>query len=290
MTPSCSTSSACCTTAQGRCPARPSDAELSNAGKKLIVLSNTSRRKHDALKKLGKLGFDADALTDFICSGEEAWQHVSKAYTGRRLLWLAWEDDYLGFDNAGYLDGLKVSLASAEKADAILAQGTQIIKGGGVVGTDVFATGSVSEGDELSNTLRTCRERGVTMLCCNPDFQATQPDGSIGYMPGTVARHYESTGGSVTHFGKPYGAAFAACLAQLDGIPKERICHVGDSLDHDVVGANAAGIDSLFVTSGIHAPELPHADEGDEALAEAAIALCLSKGAQPTHIIREFVW
>lgn len=31
---------------------------------------------------------------------------------------------------------------------------------------------------------------------------------------------------------------------------------VGDSLLHDVAGANAAGVDSLFVAAGIHAEEL----------------------------------
>ena len=34
------------------------------------------------------------------------------------------------------------------------------------------------------------------------------------------------------------------------------VAHVGDSLHHDVVGANAAGIDSIFVLGGIHAKTL----------------------------------
>ena len=39
--------------------------------------------------------------------------------------------------------------------------------------------------------------------------------------------------------------------SKIDGV-----AHVGDSLHHDVVGANAAGIDSIFVLGGIHAKEL----------------------------------
>jgi ribonucleotide monophosphatase NagD (HAD superfamily) len=79
--------------------------QLAGGGKKLVVLSNTSRRKADAIKKIKALGFDASALTDFVCSGEEAWQHMAKKdFAGRRLLWLGWEDDYLGFDNAGFLN------------------------------------------------------------------------------------------------------------------------------------------------------------------------------------------
>jgi ribonucleotide monophosphatase NagD (HAD superfamily) len=31
---------------------------------------------------------------------------------------------------------------------------------------------------------------------------------------------------------------------------------VGDSLEHDIAGANGAGINSLFITSGIHADKI----------------------------------
>jgi ribonucleotide monophosphatase NagD (HAD superfamily) len=43
------------------------------------------------------------------------------------------------------------------------------------------------------------------------------------------------------------------------------VAHVGDSLEHDIVGANAAGIDSIFVIGGIHAKDLglkPTASDG----------------------------
>lgn len=40
------------------------------------------------------------------------------------------------------------------------------------------------------------------------------------------------------------------------GLPKSRVAHVGDSLHHDVVGANVAGIDCIFVMGGIHHDEL----------------------------------
>jgi len=40
-------------------------------------------------------------------------------------------------------------------------------------------------------------------------------------------------------------------------IPPERILAVGDSLAHDVRGANAAGIAAAFVTDGIHREAFP---------------------------------
>lgn len=62
-------------------------------------------------------------------------------------------------------------------------------------------------------------------------------------------------GGKVTVFGKPHVQHFEACLRDL-GLPKSRVAHVGDSLHHDVVGANVAGIDCIFVMGGIHHDEL----------------------------------
>mmetsp|Transcript_16934 Transcript_16934/g.33040 ORF Transcript_16934/g.33040 Transcript_16934/m.33040 type:complete len:133 (-) Transcript_16934:61-459(-) len=69
-------------------------------------------------------------------------------------------------------------------------------------------------------------------------------------------------GGIVYHFGKPNPRHFLACLdnigisynSELQTIPG--VAHVGDSLEHDVAGANAAGIDSVFVVGGIHAKTL----------------------------------
>ena len=71
-------------------------------------------------------------------------------------------------------------------------------------------------------------------------------------MPGQLAARYEEHGGTVAYFGKPYAPAFDAALALLagraggadldGGVDLSRVLHVGDSLAHDVAGANASGI------------------------------------------------
>jgi len=43
----------------------------------------------------------------------------------------------------------------------------------------------------------------------------------------------------------------------LEGLRPSEIVAVGDSVEHDVRGANGMEIDCCFVTSGIHADELP---------------------------------
>lgn len=274
-------------------------ARLAAAGKQLVVLSNTSRRRADALGKLPRMGFDAATLSEFVSSGEEAWRHLdSPACAGKKVLWLAWEDGYLGFENGRYLDGLDIELAGADTCDLVLAQGTQIIRDGrGDVAYDLLGSGVV--GGALGEALRVCARRGVELLCANPDFVATQPDGSAGYMPGNVARRYAELGGSVRHFGKPHRFAFDAACRALGGIPRERICHVGDSLAHDIAGANAAGIDSVFIGAGIHAAELgltQDALDDPPPLDPAALARLLGAEAErgevaaPTYASSTFVW
>ena len=66
---------------------------LAAAGKKLIVLSNTSRRRDFAVKRLPGLGFDPQALLGFVCSGEEAHAAMRESWRGRRVLWISWDDD-----------------------------------------------------------------------------------------------------------------------------------------------------------------------------------------------------
>jgi putative hydrolase of the HAD superfamily len=54
---------------------------------------------------------------------------------------------------------------------------------------------------------------------------------------------------------KPDPAIFRAALERL-GAPADGALHVGDSLEHDVAGARAAGIDAVLVTrNGTQAPE-----------------------------------
>jgi len=269
---------------------------LAAMDKKLIVLSNTSRRRKTAIGKFPKLGFDSSKLLGegegFVTSGEAAWEYLKTSAPGRRVLWLSWSEDFQAWD-AAYLDGLGLELAPASQADFVLCQGSHDIRDGGVTPTPtgVFDTGLPN--DQLDAALRICASRALPMVCANPDFTVALPDGSVGHMPGRIATEYERLGGAVTYFGKPHAPAFEGALQLLGPtIPSSRVCHVGDSLLHDIAGANAAGIDSLFVAAGIHAAELGmEVGSGNDALCgERLQRLFDACDAQPTYTAASFVW
>lgn len=55
---------------------------------------------------------------------------------------------------------------------------------------------------------------------------------------------------------KPLAAPFEAALAAL-GVPPERVLHVGDRFDCDVLGAHTAGMPAALRFEGRRAPSLP---------------------------------
>ncbi len=91
-------------------------------------------------------------------------------------------------------------------------------------------------------------------------------------------------GGEVHLMGKPAAIIYkeAARLLQLQ---PGQLLAIGDSLEHDVAGAQSIGVDTLFVLGGIHA-----ADAGLEAASgqwddEKLQQLSTSYGVEPTYAV-----
>ena len=82
-------------------------------------------------------------------------------------------------------------------------------------------------------------------------------------------------GGEVIYYGKPRPAIYDVARAKTNGAAN--ILAIGDGLVTDIRGANAAGLDALFIADGLHGEEVePYtqahladlfAGEGVEALA-----------------------
>ena len=274
-------------------------AKLIAAGKKCVVLSNTSRRGGAGAGKLKGMGFAADSLSGFVASGELAFQYMLSEFKGKKALWFGWEGGFLNNNNSDYVDGLDLTFAPATEADFILCQGTQTLSDGkSVVPIGLFESGLPLK-PFVASVLDSCAARKLTMICCNPDFTALISGGTK-HMPGKLASEYEKRGGKVIGFGKPSTAAFEAALDLLSKgsyskIEHKRVCHVGDSLHHDIAGANASGVDCLWVTaSGIHAEELFEEGDAESAtnVSPSAIRRVVNAngGHKPTHITMRFSW
>lgn len=249
--------------------------QLQDMGKKLIIMSNTSSPSEAASQKLPKLGFDPSMFLDVVTSGEEASQYIKDHYSNKKALWLTWPRDQqpnpLNFWNQCG-DDLKLLNPKTDKyrdADVIIAHGSGIVRGSidGDTDNDIslgdfFTTGNMEE--VIQPILKECASHGIPMVCANPDYITINPDGiSKSHMPGAMARLYEKIGGTCLYFGKPNVAHFEACIQKLN-LPRDKVVHVGDSLHHDIKGANDANIDSVFVTNGVHRDELYNNDSNTD--------------------------
>lgn len=114
-------------------------------------------------------------------------------------------------------------------------------------------------------------------------------------MPGTLARHYAARcGGQVVLMGKPAPVIYQAALGML-GLPAGQVLAVGDSLEHDIGGAQAAGVDSVFVLGGIHAEDVGlrgGAGAGRHSFSESGLAAACAEHdvAPPPFVLPYFSW
>jgi ribonucleotide monophosphatase NagD (HAD superfamily) len=277
---------------------------LQDQGKKIIILSNSSALAVSTMAKLPKLGFDPDHFVGAVTSGQEASQFIQETYGGggggtaadgnKKALFFTWKTSTppktpspaaVFLNECGGIT--PVAMEHVETADFILLHGCNVLRGPGVDGqaveTDLGAFSDQADFSVVDPILNKCAAAAIPMICANPDFICIRPDGSIANMPGKIAARYEAMGGVVTSFGKPHQEHFEACVREL-GLPKDKVVHIGDSLHHDIAGANAAGIDSILVTGGVHLEELEcELDEvpGDEALKE----LFAQHGETPTYVV-----
>ena len=242
---------------------------LRSAGKTITILSNSSKRWSVTTERMADMGFTSDLYDHCVTSGEEVWRALHdrnepfyKAL-GERCYMFTWEGDKSMIDDLPLVEADGV-----EDADFILNSGTP----------------SDSTGpDSLHLILQRAAVRDLPMICTNPDFVSKGPDGELSLCPGTTARQYLELGGRVDYRGKPHAPVYQKCFALTPG--HVSALAIGDSLYHDIGGANNAGIDSLFISSGIHAEELSNISD------PAALgALFAREGQSPTYVMPSLRW
>jgi HAD superfamily hydrolase (TIGR01459 family) len=129
------------------------------------------------------------------------------------------------------------------------------------------------------------------MVCGNPDVVVERGDQLV-YCAGAIADLYAAMGGDVIFAGKPYRPIYGMALAlaeKLRGaqVALHRVVAIGDSLRTDIKGAAALGIDSVFITAGIHAEEL---GERDNPSADALARIFAAQDVAPKAVMRKLVW
>lgn len=208
---------------------------LAEAGRRLVVLSNSGKRAAENRERLARIGLPPECLAAVVTSGELTWRLLQE----RRDPWLAG----LGrrcqlFTRGGdrsVVEGLDLALVEeAAEADFVLLAGCDIEPGDGP--------------DDYRQRLRPALDRRLPLICANPDRVRVGPNGLAG-SPGALAAWYEAEGGPVRWLGKPYPEIYALALQGSEG---GTALAVGDSLEHDIAGAAAVGLPTVLALGGVH--------------------------------------
>jgi HAD superfamily hydrolase (TIGR01459 family) len=248
--------------------------QLNALEKRLVILSNGPRRARVVEERIARAGIPRDSYDAVMSSGEEAWLCMKGEIDdpwyrelGRRVFFIGPDSD------RAMLDGLDVTEAQdVAEADFILDIGP------------FDPSDTISDYEEI---LTAAAARHLPMVCANPDLVVHRL-GKVEICAGTMAERYEELGGPVRWHGKPHASIYKSGMRLMGGVEKSRVLAVGDSFRTDIRGANAAGIDSLFVIEGIHREDLLAQDGAPD---EGRLADAVTRvGAIPTYAMRRFEW
>ena len=210
--------------------------------KKLIIISNSSKRKQSSINRLPILGFNSDVFDEVITSGEMIWQAISLSLGeyGDNLNKCFHIFDNTKEDGIKYREGLMnvEFVNNIREADFILA----------------CTPYENSLPKDYIPILNKAYKNKMPMFCANPDFETVEKVNKKNiFCMGTIAQLYQDMGGNVIILGKPSQEIYHEAIKCVNSYKKSQMVAVGDSLFHDIIGAEKFGIDSVLITSGIHA-------------------------------------
>lgn len=201
----------------------------------VVLLTNAPRPVVDVEMMFKKFGVPLDCYDAIVTSGVATREdlEVRTQSAPLKMLHLGPERD------RGIFAGLDIQTTDVEHSDIVLCSG-------------LYDDDTESPTDYV-DLLARMKARALTMICANPD-RVVQRDGRLIYCAGALASEYEKIGGDVIYYGKPRTAIYNNVRAALNGAKNPLA--IGDGMQTDIRGANAAEIDALFIADGIHGEDV----------------------------------
>ena len=243
-------------------------------GGRVVLVSNAPRRNDAVIAQIAGFGVPEDAWDAVMTAGEALRLEIEEAADpwyaalGERFHHIGTERD------ANLLEGLRFRRAATPgDADFVLCCG--IRAAGNTLAAFAAETGA-------------CLARGLPMASANPDrFVLRGPAREL--CAGSIALDYAARGGDMRQEGKPYPAVYRRSRALLGGMDPARILAVGDGIETDVLGAQNAGIDALWITGGLPAHDWAVAPEAPPPH-DRVLATCARHGVRPLGVLPLLRW
>ncbi len=235
---------------------------LKKKNKNLFIISNSSKRKKSSQERLPILGFKKDSFINIQTSGEMIWQLINNKFpnTEKRKKCFHIYDESKE-DGLLFREGLNlIFVDDIDDADFILA-----------------CTPFVGmQPNDYIPILEKALDKKLIMYCANPDFETININSNKNiFCMGTIAEIYKQIGGEVIIKGKPDCYIYIETTKSFK-LEKTKTIAIGDSIFHDIKGANNFSIDSILIQSGIH-KELENINK-----------LCKNHQIEPTYLLNDF--
>lgn len=207
---------------------------LKREGKTVVILSNSGRSGTYNADRFEGLGFKRSCFDYFVTSGDAAYEILSRPNSGlspgKRCFTISSGSDHDLADRLGLQ-----SVEAPQTADLLVISGSEAER---------------KPLDEYRAMLQAAAARNLPCYCTNPDIHKLA-NGALAPGAGAIAALYEQIGGTVVWLGKPHPEIYAYALSLLGRTSAERVVCIGDSVEHDILGASRAGCDSVLVDTGI---------------------------------------
>ena len=207
------------------------------AGGTIVILTNAPRPSVVIPAQLDRLGLPRDAYDAVVTSGDSTRSEIERYLPASAFRIGPGKDDPL-------FDGLPIEFAPLEEAGFIICTGLE--------------NDQREKPDDYREVLMAAQARGLPMICANPDIVVNW-GGRLIWCAGALAEIYEEIGGKVTYGGKPHAPIYRLAMSAIEkargaALDKSRVLAIGDGVKTDIGGANAAGVDALYVSGsgGIH--------------------------------------
>ncbi len=238
-------------------------------GKKVLLLSNTSRRVASIARQL-QTGGVSPLFFQCIMTAGEVLHYKLKNRTGD---YSAIGTDYYhlgGTEDNSVFYGLDYKqVDNIENAHFI------------------YMNEAATQSDTIEKYLPTLEHAaglGLPLICSGNDT-STFKDGKICLAPGAVAEQYAVMGGRIITVGKPDGQLFNYCLDAVED--KGRVLVIGDNVSTDIKGACLLGFDAALISKGVHVNFLGEGYIPDVAKARE---LCNNYDVSPSYVISNLRW
>lgn len=228
-------------------------AEARAAGLAVVLITN-SPRPHPGVKvQIRGLGVRDDAYDRIVTSGDVTRSLIAEG--PGKVYFIGAEKDL------PLLDGLDVETVGLEEAGIVVCAGLR--------------DDEVEAVEDYREELAALAARGLPFICANPDLVVERGHKLIA-CAGALAGLYEELGGTTRIAGKPHRPIYEKSLAELRAVrgafDMARVIAIGDGMPTDVRGAQAYGLDVLYISGGIHAGHYVEGGRTDEARLAAFLA------------------